>query len=615
MTRILRGLAISGKILLSVAIVAFVGLLGTAYGGWATSSLSNSYEGLLGRGVALTALARLNGNMTGMAYDAYKIVQYDGTTPEGRAARAAFEDYKVRNSQRLAAAAGILAGHPEFEGRLRDGIGRVSSGLDRVVELGTRGREIEAYRMMMEVNPVILQVEQDLRTFLDRETTANVTAAAALDAVSARNMWLTQGVTAAAIVAGLLAALMIVSRQIVAPLNRLRSVMERLASGQTAQEIAGAERGDEVGAMARTVQVFRDNAVAMTALEEARRGEAEEKELRNAEERARAAEAARVVSSLAGGLGRLASGDLTQRLNEAFPAEYEGLRADFNNAMDTLRAAMVTVTRNAEGIQGGAASIAASADELARRTEQQAASLEQTAAALDQLTATVDSTAAGATRAAGVVGAARGDAESSGEVVRRTVTAMSEIEASAKKIGQIIGVIDEIAFQTNLLALNAGVEAARAGDAGRGFAVVATEVRALAHRSAEAAREIKALISTSSQQVGTGVKLVAETGEALTRIIGRVGEIDQVVGAISASAGEQAVGLRQINVAVNQMDQVTQQNAAMVQESTAAAHALAGDGRELLRSVERFRTGDAATERGPPPSGRRRARRRPPDPR
>jgi len=255
---------------------------------------------------------------------------------------------------------------------------------------------------------------------------------------------------------------------------------------------------------------------------------------------------------------------------------------------------VAVVVDNVAAIRSGSSEISQASDDLSRRTEQQAASLEETAAALDEITATVNKTADGARQASSVVQSARGDAEKSGHVVRDAVAAMNAIEQSSTQIGNIIGVIDEIAFQTNLLALNAGVEAARAGDAGRGFAVVASEVRALAQRSAEAAKEIKTLISASGQQVGAGVNLVGQTGEALQRIVSRVAEIDGLVSEISASAQEQATGLQQVNTAVNQMDQVTQQNAAMVEQSTAASHSLAQEADVLAASVSRFRTGQAA---------------------
>ena len=320
--------------------------------------------------------------------------------------------------------------------------------------------------------------------------------------------------------------------------------------------------------------------------------EVEHERARNEAERAAAAkQQAFVVESVATGLATLSDGDLVFRLNAAFAPEYEKLRDDFNGAMIKLQDTMKVISANTQAIRGGGEEISRAADDLSRRTEQQAASLEETAAALDEITATVRKTADGANEASSVVGTAKADAEHSGDVVRQAVEAMSAIEKSSHQIGQIIGVIDEIAFQTNLLALNAGVEAARAGDAGRGFAVVASEVRALAQRSADAAKEIKTLISASSQQVAAGVDLVGETGKALERIVKQVTQINGVVTEIAASAQEQATGLNQVNTAVNQMDQVTQQNAAMVEQSTAASHALAQEAEELARLVAQFKVG------------------------
>jgi methyl-accepting chemotaxis protein len=238
--------------------------------------------------------------------------------------------------------------------------------------------------------------------------------------------------------------------------------------------------------------------------------------------------------------------------------------------------------------------------DLSRRTEQQASSLEQTAAALDELTATVKKSAEGAAQARDAVVSAQADAEKSGQVVQDAVAAMGGIEQSAKEISQIIGVIDEIAFQTNLLALNAGVEAARAGDAGRGFAVVASEVRALAQRSAEAAKEIKTLIATSTHQVTTGVALVGEAGRALSRIAGRVTEMNSVIRDIASSAQEQATGLSEVNTAINQMDQMTQQNAAMVEETSAASQTLVHEGQELARLISRFNVGASRSSSAAP---------------
>uniref|UniRef100_UPI0026F0C354 methyl-accepting chemotaxis protein n=1 Tax=Phenylobacterium aquaticum TaxID=1763816 RepID=UPI0026F0C354 len=262
----------------------------------------------------------------------------------------------------------------------------------------------------------------------------------------------------------------------------------------------------------------------------------------------------------------------------------------------------------------GAGEISHASDDLSKRTERQAATLEETAAAVEEITATVKKAAEGARSAHTAVADTKVDAERGGAVAHQAISAMSEIEASSSQIGEIIGVIDEIAFQTNLLALNAGVEAARAGDAGKGFAVVASEVRALAQRSAEAAKEIKALISASNQQVSTGVDLVGKTGEALRRIVSQVAQITDLITGIAASAQEQAAGLHQVNTAVNQMDQMTQQNAAMVEESTAASHALSNEATELNRLMGEFDLGAITAARRPAHQARAQAPQRRPAP-
>lgn len=387
----------------------------------------------------------------------------------------------------------------------------------------------------------------------------------------------------------------LLSRMIAAPVGAMTGVMGKLAGGDNSVDVPAIGRKDEIGQMAQAVLRFKEAAIEKVRVEaeaaehrasvEAERKAREEEKARDAEQDAVA------IGALAEALGRLAKGDLTHRITVPFQAKAEQLKTDFNAALATLQDTMGVISGATTNMRSGAGEISQAADDLSRRTEQQAASLEETAAALDEITATVRKTAEGANHARDVVETARTDAERSAEVVGRATSAMGEIEQSSKQIGQIIGVIDEIAFQTNLLALNAGVEAARAGDAGKGFAVVASEVRALAQRSAEAAKEIKTLITASSTQVGQGVELVAETGKALQRIASQVSEISGSVAEIAASAQEQAVGLQQVNTAVNQMDQVTQQNAAMVEESTAASHALANEAVELARLMGRFTIG------------------------
>jgi methyl-accepting chemotaxis protein len=386
------------------------------------------------------------------------------------------------------------------------------------------------------------------------------------------------------------------ARSITAPVARLNGAMTRLAAGDTNLDMRDAERKDEIGEMAKAVVVFRDAAIDKARMER----EAEEERVRSEEARRKAEaeaigrERALVTASIGSGLARLAAKDLTFRLTDDLPEAYAKLKADFNAAMEQLEEALQRVRASTQAMTSGTGEISTASNDLSRRTEQQASSLEETAAALDEITATVKKAAEGAAHARTVVAGTKDDAEKSGAVVRKAVDAMGSIEKSSQQISQIIGVIDEIAFQTNLLALNAGVEAARAGDAGRGFAVVASEVRALAQRSAEAAKEIKTLISTSTGQVSEGVALVAETGKSLERIMAKVAEINAVVSDIAAGAQEQATGLQQVNTAVNQMDKVTQQNAAMAEEATAAAKSLAQESAELSGLVSLFQVGEAA---------------------
>ncbi|NEK36238.1 methyl-accepting chemotaxis protein [Rhizobium leguminosarum] len=380
---------------------------------------------------------------------------------------------------------------------------------------------------------------------------------------------------------------------IASPMTQLRLRMSRLAEGDTTSDVGGLDRGDEVGQMAKAVSVFRDNAIERARIEARAETDRDvsdsERREREAQKAREASELDRAVTALGDGLRRLAAGDLASHIAEPFVAHLDALREDFNNSVEKLNETLHTVGANARAIGAGANEIRSSADQLSQRTEQQSASVEETAAALEEITTTVRDAAKRAEEASQLVARTRLGAEKSGEVVRKAVSAMQQIEKSSGEISNIIGVIDDIAFQTNLLALNAGVEAARAGDAGKGFAVVAQEVRELAQRSAKAAKEIKALISTSGSHVQTGVSLVGETGKALDSIVQEVQEINQHVHAIAEASREQSIGLQEINTAVNTMDQGTQQNAAMVEESTAASHNLATEAAALNNLLGQFR--------------------------
>jgi len=377
------------------------------------------------------------------------------------------------------------------------------------------------------------------------------------------------GVLMLAVVGAMVVARRLIAGRILAPLGQTAQAMGSLAAGDYHTPVQGQQRGDEIGVMAQAMEVFRQAGLAQ---QQAQR------------------EQQQAVAALTMGLAKLASQDLEFRLYDEFPADYEVLRLDYNRAQDALMEAIGSVRVGAGSLMRSIGEIRSASEDLARRNEHQAASLEETAASLNEVAQTVQASAQMAITVRASTLAAQRQAGDGGAVVTRAVEAMAAIEASSQSIGQIINVIDGIAFQTNLLALNAGVEAARAGEAGRGFAVVANEVRLLAQRSADAARDIKALISNSSVQVAQGVALVGETGGKLREIEGTVREISGLIEDIASSSERQAANIQMVNGAVNEMDQMTQQNAAMVEQSSAATRNLSEEAKHLAELVASFRT-------------------------
>ena len=448
-------------------------------------------------------------------------------------------------------------------------------------------------------------------------------AAARADALSSSTTaMIVAGISALAfILLGAAISTIVARRGIVMPIRSLTQAMSRLAQGDLQGTAVDAGRRDEIGEMARAVEVFRNNALAMQQLK------AQEAALHERSSDLQSSIAAVVASAVAGDfsgriskdyqnddlnrfarsvnelvgsvdsavaemrrvIAALADADLTQSMDGRFQGAFAELQGNVNATMVTLRATMNNVRSAASTINDNSAELSSAANDLSKRTEQQAAALEETAAALDEITATVRAASSRANEARDMVHETRQSATKSGEIVRSAVDAMGRIEDSSNKISQIISVIDEIAFQTNLLALNAGVEAARAGEAGRGFAVVAQEVRELAQRSANAAKEIKTLITASASEVEGGVSLVRSTGDALLEIENLVNRVNGHVESIATAAREQATALAEINSSVNQMDQMTQKNAAMVEETTAASTTLAQESVHLQAMLQNFK--------------------------
>ncbi|MUZ71150.1 HAMP domain-containing protein [Agrobacterium vitis] len=590
----LANASIRTKILSLIVPVCVISIGGLGYMASSYKSTDTKYSDFMTTDtVAASQMFRATTSLVAMGYGAYQMISYDAGSVDVASVSAAYTDAIATVFKRLETAKTLtpeLSGDIDrFASRARD----IQALTDQAVQLVADGKRPEARLVLLKADPLIAKWRDDLRDWNNANSVALLKKSDDLTDQTNSTILTSLSVLGGVMLMAVLLALFVTSRGIIGPIDKLRSRMIALANGETQQDVPGLARKDEVGQMAAAVGVFRDNAVERVRLEQetaANRSLSEKERLEREEQKAReAADIQFAVDNLANGLSHLSDGDVSYRIGQPFVAHLDGVRASFNSSAEKLQEALTHVAQNARAIDAGANEIKSAADDLAKRTEQQAASVEETAAALEQITTTVKDSTRRAQEAGTLVSRTKAGAEQSGEVVRRAVIAMEQIEKSSAEISNIISVIDEIAFQTNLLALNAGVEAARAGEAGKGFAVVAQEVRELAQRSANAAKDIKALITTSNSQVQSGVQLVGETGTALEAMVAEVQEINRHVSAIVEAAHEQSSGLQQINTAVNQMDQDTQKNAAMVEESTAASHGLAREVASLNQLLSQFK--------------------------
>jgi methyl-accepting chemotaxis protein len=596
------------KVLIPLTLMAAVVIAMVAFGATRLVGVSATASDIIEkRDLAAVELTRAAAAMSGVPHAVFAVLLYDQDDKARKAAKLDFEAMVPEAGKLLVSAATHLPDKAAEIVTFKERFDKIAEAAKEPMQIsletpglihGIGIQQIDLIQMghgaslATDVDTQVRALIGDMNAFNEALLAAN---AAASQGLNAKASMAVTSMAVVGIVSTLLAgafALWMSTFKISRPLVRMIERMRALAEGDLEVEVDGLDRGDEVGEMANAVQVFKTSAIERVRAEKEaseHRSDVETERRRIEAEKARAAETqTQAMSQLGDGLRRLAGGDLTSRLDQRFPGEFAKIRDDFNAAASKLMETVRAVVASTTAIHAGSHEISTSSDDLSRRTEQQAARLEEAAAALDQITVTLKKSAEGAKQAAVEVASADGNAKKGAVVVKQAVEAMDAIAKSSNQIGQIIGVIDEIAFQTNLLALNAGVEAARAGDAGRGFAVVASEVRALAQRSAEAAKEIKSLISTSSSQVDSGVQLVAESGKALDRIIAQVSKINGIVAEIATSAEQQATGLQQVNIAISQMDETTQKNATMVEESNAASHSLSQETSQLANLVEQF---------------------------
>ncbi len=599
----LSNIRIGAKIAGAVTLVGLIGLAASFFVSRQLSRVDAAYSEMLDTApAAIYASGRGSRRVSDMLAQTYKVIAYPAGSKGIADGRAQLDtSYKIAVQHLQDATAKLPAKKAEYD-RILAETQAVKATLDKAVALSGRDEDAKALEILDTADAQVTAVVDTIIALNTRILKELDDASNATTADVNLTIRLLMGLSLAGILLGVGLALLMSAKTITGPLARLRGAMDKLAAGDFDTAVEGSQRRDEVGLMAKTVLVFKENGLEMKRLE----AQASEQEHRAAAEREkneaerRRAEAEReqlareqqqVVTLLANGLDLLAQGDLTYRIGDQVAADYQKLRDDFNRAVNRLAETVRTIQTTASEVGTSAYEINMGADDLSKRTEEQASSLEETAATTEELAASVKASASSSRQAATLASEATLIAEQGGAIVGDAIAAMTQIEQASRKIAAITSVIDEIAFQTNLLALNAAVEAARAGDAGKGFAVVASEVRTLAQRSGEAARDITALISESGAKVDQGVSLVRQAGEVLGRIVESSKRVSATVSEISTASAEQANGIDEMSQTVAHMDEMTQANAALAEESAASATSLSDQIQRLNGLVATFKIG------------------------